>query len=1579
MVFSTALAQILNRSTKAECLPSPFTMSLQATRSLVVEETRRSSLESSVPSAPDNLDGLRSCSPPAEQHTPATGLSVAPTPDRLSRESTEATSDVTSNTTCDDSRSDACPPVETGTRTSSAEAATVAAGDANQQESRETDHRPADSSLLSSPPPPVRHDVPIAMHAAASGPVDVEQRLTPMERLRSLTLASSLSLRADESADFDPASQNIYAAFMTFLDDPQRLRELIRDWDPPDFWPYLVDVDDGGDPPKSLGTYICIRGLTSDRDIVRFHSAMSQKRIRSRYYPLKLCYERRAVEDMYAARDMLSAPVHLIGSPRDERTACGRLLRTERDGSSWISTIGGIVKVAGDFYVMTSSSHGRASTSSKQRNPDRDDKPSSSDNTLVVGDFGDFDDDVEPALVFEEKSGGKEPVPVPAMQRLDDLETECPLPSNGFEGTRHWRLLPAAQILRLPNYHSATVDLGAPSPPAGYIIEHRSFLDAEAVFINAGVSGPSLGRLASRPTYLFSKSEVQKLWTIRLNEGMNLQRGDSGSWVLDYARKVVGSITAIADGYAYMASFVDQVEQMKPAMEVSGDGDVTVAQPFDLLLDLAQSLYSQDPERALGYLSQALSTEVLSSEDLLRQALEGLQQALQRTYKTSQLKAQLLRQVCEHCLAVGASRRNLKPGDITRAQDWIRRLESADGAGASVSSSSWQPPAASPAKSSPVPSWLPYSTSVPDWVPYWPQPAVSGRTADTSSSSRPQPPTAGSPNPPSAPTNPPAVEAPLPRRVESPRDGPEDSSVSRRPPSDVEPISREELEHRLREYNPRQERVTFFPTARECLGRISLVCLILNRAIGSGIFIQPSNILFLARSTGISIVLWIAGGVLVLAIALAWLELALAVPYYFLAGELVSIPRSGGDKNYLEYLYRRPRLLATCIFGVTFLLFGNLAADALQFGIIMHAALHPDCAEGQSCYSKLEVLGWAVGTVTVCCALNVFSRRLFLRLNSGLGIIKVLVVVAMALMGLIVGSYRGTCRNITWQPKEPSSNFGDIVLALVFSMYSYTSFDQPFYVLSEVRHPRKILVSSLFISMIILLVLFPIVNIAYFCIVAYDGTPLPNNMAMALFTSIYDETGARNAASVLVAACVFGSILAQTYTASRGFSPLGRHRKPAGTVVNVDDHPEQVPRAGTFLHWISTIVLILVGISANKPFHASNGYILLTFLSIFSLTILLGAFTVSGLVHLKITKGVRWALWDKVRDTSGWRSPLDPLPALFAAAALILLSVALFAQPSQLRLDDPLPYWVYPLLGWSPLLLGVLWWLGIRYWQWESRSEIEVKRWPYIVVDDAGEAVLRAEVVEHTRQPRLRRRTRAFGLEGGRGNNPEIIELTVHGRSSNKATRYYDAAVVPYRSRPPLHSKGRLPWFGTKTHPSEAALAGVRSYRCDSSSTYAGATSGAAKRAESRKAPSSPTSSIQPYPTAPGCPPPHSAVSASQSQGYIPQQPPGGAAQFHSGSNYPPGSQYAQLGPSFPPPPRPALAESPGSFQQGLRSSQSTAEAALREYVALQQQQRAGAPGLEEDLRRQAGAAARDLGSLRRHVLAFAKKAERHR
>lgn len=74
---------------------------------------------------------------------------------------------------------------------------------------------------------------------------------------------------------------------------------------------------------------------------------------------------------------------------------------------------------------------------------------------------------------------------------------------------------------------------------------------------------------------------------------------------------------------------------------------------------------------------------------------------------------------------------------------------------------------------------------------------------------------------------------------------------------------------------------------------------IFNRMIGTGIFATPSAIFALSGSVGLALFIWVAGMLIAFAGMLVYLEFGTA------------LPRNGGEKNYLEFVYKRPKFLVT--------------------------------------------------------------------------------------------------------------------------------------------------------------------------------------------------------------------------------------------------------------------------------------------------------------------------------------------------------------------------------------------------------------------------------------------------------------------------------------------------------------------------------------------------------------------------------------------------------------------------------------------------------------------------------------------
>ena len=377
-----------------------------------------------------------------------------------------------------------------------------------------------DASLL--PPKPITLPV-------EPSTIEVKHPLTPLDRVKSFTIKSSLKLRANEAADFSQ-------------EDRKRLDRLAsilgRDWITlfrgrrmSAFVPCLVSVTDQSDPLKDLGTYICIKGLGTEREIRIFHLGVSQKAVRYHYAPLKICYDMSLV-NFAAAEDSKMGNI-TDGSFDTRETLCGKILRTKReDGTECLTTIGGLININDEYYLMTSSDHKQGPLCSDLSDTTSDDDTSSvsSGDTLVDEDF---DDDMECPIILEpridEETEDREmtsPTPPPKeLKPGEQLSIDVP-GILGEEENTHWRLIPAPDHL-LPNFISIPAGIFGPSPVSGYISEHKSWEDIQGgstVAINTSGSRIAAGTIAGHTSYLISNGKVQQVGTIQLQSGTSKTR-----------------------------------------------------------------------------------------------------------------------------------------------------------------------------------------------------------------------------------------------------------------------------------------------------------------------------------------------------------------------------------------------------------------------------------------------------------------------------------------------------------------------------------------------------------------------------------------------------------------------------------------------------------------------------------------------------------------------------------------------------------------------------------------------------------------------------------------------------------------------------------------------------------------------------------------------------------------------------------------------------------------------------------------------------------------------------------------------
>lgn len=104
---------------------------------------------------------------------------------------------------------------------------------------------------------------------------------------------------------------------------------------------------------------------------------------------------------------------------------------------------------------------------------------------------------------------------------------------------------------------------------------------------------------------------------------------------------------------------------------------------------------------------------------------------------------------------------------------------------------------------------------------------------------------------------------------------------------------------------------------------MSATFLIVNRVVGTGIFATPGAILALSGSVGLSLFIWVAGMLIAGAGTLVYMEFGTA------------IPKNGGEKNYLEYVFRKPKFLTTSLYTGYVLLLGWASGNSVVFGYVL--------------------------------------------------------------------------------------------------------------------------------------------------------------------------------------------------------------------------------------------------------------------------------------------------------------------------------------------------------------------------------------------------------------------------------------------------------------------------------------------------------------------------------------------------------------------------------------------------------------------------------------------------------------------
>ncbi|KAK9445791.1 Amino acid/polyamine transporter I [Metarhizium brunneum] len=442
------------------------------------------------------------------------------------------------------------------------------------------------------------------------------------------------------------------------------------------------------------------------------------------------------------------------------------------------------------------------------------------------------------------------------------------------------------------------------------------------------------------------------------------------------------------------------------------------------------------------------------------------------------------------------------------------------------------------------------------------------------------------------------------------------------------------------------------------IGIPSASMLIFNRIIGTGIFATPATILAQCGSPGLSLMIWLVGMLIAAAGTAVYMEFG------------TGLPRNGGEKNYLEFVYRKPKFLTTSLYTGYVILLGWAAGNSVIFGeYILHAA-------------QVDVTRWNQRGIALACLTTAFlihgtALKWGIRLQNFLGILKILVIVIIVISPLV--NLKKVRENNTFsKPFEGTtgSAYG-VVTALYNVIWSFVGYSNANYALSETKNPARTLKFAAPLALGTISVLYMLANVAYFAAVSKEEMLESKRLvAASLFRNMFGESAER-ALSVFVALSAFGNVLSVIFSQGRLVQELGREGVLPFSRFWASNRPFNAPLAGLFEHWLVTAITILAPPSGDAYNFVLN-------LISYPLAII-NTFVAGGLIHLYRNRAAR-----------NWNPPLKAtLPVvIFFLLSNIYLVVAPFVPPEDGQsVYESLPYWIHCVVGFGVILAGGLYWL----------------------------------------------------------------------------------------------------------------------------------------------------------------------------------------------------------------------------------------------------------------------------------------------
>jgi APA family basic amino acid/polyamine antiporter len=300
------------------------------------------------------------------------------------------------------------------------------------------------------------------------------------------------------------------------------------------------------------------------------------------------------------------------------------------------------------------------------------------------------------------------------------------------------------------------------------------------------------------------------------------------------------------------------------------------------------------------------------------------------------------------------------------------------------------------------------------------------------------------------------------------------------------------------------------------LGLFDGIMLVMGGIIGAGIFANPSEVAHRVHTPFLILGVWMLGGLLALAGAFIWAELA------------TRLPGAGGQYLYLREAYRP---VVAFVYGWVLLLVtqtGGMAAVAILFAAYFRTLT--GIGSSDSLIAALVLL--------ILTGINCLGARIGSNVQSILMLLKIGAIGALVAVGIAFGHSSQLSGPILDQPIG-AGLLGSIGAAMIPVAFAYGGWQTATFIAGEMRDPRRDLSRGLIIGVLGVVVLYLAVNVVCLGVLGTEGLDHTSTPASDLMRKALGERGAQWIAAG-IAISTLGFLSQSMLTAPRVYYAMAR-------------------------------------------------------------------------------------------------------------------------------------------------------------------------------------------------------------------------------------------------------------------------------------------------------------------------------------------------------------------------------------------------------------------------------------------------------